>query len=762
MEMDKAGMAEKLLDLTMEIINLLTGEDCVIMKKTDQDASVSKPSSEGWSKTQNRITVRLPHSLMHERNNDDKILALTYKIIHLLTGEEWNYLEDKNEYKDMIENQQSVQSHDCPSNGNTPERGSSSLDSQSFKQENDNTQEHQDENLLNIKVEVLDEDEEDISNDEGPTDRSPGDAQNSPNASTEHFSLTAKCKIENDETTQVSIGEDTSNPHTAHDAYLSPYLYKQEPHLSNTGISGGTGRGRTKPLSIHRRVLNVFRTTRSNHRPDTSVDLSAFGLEMDKAGMAEKLLDLTMEIINLLTGEDCVIMKKTDQDVSLSKPSSEGWSKTQNRITVRLPHSLMHERNNDDKILALTYKIIHLLTGEEWNYLEDKNEYKDMIENPQSVQSHDWSSNENTPERCSSSLGSQRFQEKNDISQEHQDENLLNIKVEVVDEDEEDISNEESPTDRSPGDAQNSPNASKERCSLTAKCKIENDEITQVSIGEDTSNPHTAHDAYPSPYLYKREPHLSNTGISGGTGRGRTKPLSIHQRVLNGEKPFSCSYCGKCFSYKSDLIRHERIHTGEKPFTCSECGRSFTYKSVLIQHQRIHNGEKPFSCTDCGKSFAQRSVLFKHQRIHTGEKPYACPECGKCFNQKSSLGEHLLIHSSDKPYTCSDCGKSFTQKSHLAQHQKIHTGEKPFLCPECGKCFRFQSDLIRHKKIHTGEKPYPCTECGRSFTYKSVLIQHQRIHNGERPFSCSDCGKRFTQKSILDKHRKVHAASVSI
>ncbi|XP_069611421.1 zinc finger protein 3-like isoform X4 [Ranitomeya imitator] len=662
--MDKAGMAEKLLDLTMEIINLLTGEDCVIMKKTDQDVSVSKPGSEGWSKTQNRITVRLPHSLMHERNNDDKILALTYKIIHLLTGEEWNYLEDKNPYKDMIENQQSVQSHDCPSNGNTPERGSSSLDSQSFKQENNNTQEHQDENLLNIKVEVVDEDEEDISNEESPTDRSP-----------------------------------------------------------------------------------VFRTTRSNHGPDTSVDLSAFGLKMDKAGMAEKLLDLTMDIINLLTGEDCVIMKKTDQDVSVSKPGSEGWSKTQNRITVRLPHSLMHERNNDDKILALTYKIIHLLTGEEWNYLEDKNQYKDMIENQQSAQSHDWSSNENTPERCSSSLDSQRFQEKNDISQEHQDENLLNIKVEVVDEDEEDVSNEESPTDRSPGAAQNSPNASKEHFSLTAKCKIENDEITQVSIGED---------------LYKREPHLSTTGISGGTGRGRTKPLSIHQRVLNGEKPFSCSYCGKCFSYKSDLIRHERIHTGEKPFTCSECGRSFTYKSVLIQHQRIHNGEKPFSCTDCGKSFAQRSVLFKHQRIHTGEKPYACPECGKCFNQKSSLGEHLLIHSSDKPYTCSDCGKSFTQKSHLAQHQKIHTGEKPFLCPECGKCFRFQSDLIRHKKIHTGEKPYPCTECGRSFTYKSVLIQHQRIHNGERPFSCSDCGKRFTQKSILDKHRKVHAASVSI
>ncbi|XP_073542328.1 uncharacterized protein [Phyllobates terribilis] len=774
MEIDKAEMAEKLLDLTMEIVNLLTGEDCVIMKKTDQSVSLGKPGPEGWSKTQNRITVRLPHSVKHERSNDERILALTYKIIHLLTGEEWKYLEDKNQYKDMTENQQSVKSQDRPSSRNTPERCSSPLGSQSFEQENDNSQEHQDENLLNIKVEVVDEDEEYISgdhictNEESATDRSAGDAKNSTNTSKEQFSLTTKYKIENDEITQVSIGEDTGIPHTAHDASLSPYLYKREPHLPNTGISGSAGRGRTKPLSIHQRVLNVFRPNRSNHGQDTNVDLSAIGMEIDKAEMAEKLLDLTMEIVNLLTGEDCVIMKKTDQSVSLSKPGPEGWSKTQNRITVRLPHSVKHERSNDERILALTYKIIHLLTGEEWKYLEDKNQYKDMTENQQSVKSQDRPSSRNTPERCSSPLGSQSFEQENDNSPEHQDENLLNIKVEVVDEDEEYISgdhictNEESATDRSAGDAKNSTNTSKEQFSLTTKYKIENDEITQVSIGEDTGIPHTAHDASLSPYLYKREPHLPNTGISGSAGRGRTKPLSIHQRVLNGEKPFSCSYCGKCFSYKSDLIRHERIHTGEKPFTCSECGRSFTYKSVLIQHQRIHNGEKPFSCTDCGKSFAQRSVLFKHQRIHTGEKPYACPECGKCFNQKSSLGEHLLIHSSDKPYTCSDCGKSFTQKSHLAQHQKIHTGEKPFLCPECGKCFRFQSDLIRHKKIHTGEKPYPCTECGRSFTYKSVLIQHQRIHNGERPFPCPDCGKRFTQKSILDKHRKVHSASVSM
>ncbi|XP_075070982.1 gastrula zinc finger protein XlCGF66.1-like [Mixophyes fleayi] len=199
MDKDRSHMTERILHLTLEIIYLLTGEDYTVVKTPGKRVTPSsRPCvSGGLSRTQSPITVSPPHSLIHERNNDQRILELTNKIIQLLTGEvpircqdvtvyfsmeEWEYLEGhKDLYKDMM--------------------------------------------------------------------------------------------MENHQT-----------------------------------------------------------------------------LKMD---MIARILNLSMDIIHLLTREDYTVLKETS-----------GWSRIQIPITEPPPHSLIHERNNDQRILELTNKIIQLLTGE--------------------------------------------------------------------------------------------------------------------------------------------------------------------------------------------------------------------------------------------------------------------------------------------------------------------------------------------------------------------------------------------------------------
>ncbi|KAM3931461.1 uncharacterized protein RB166_004860 isoform 2-T2 [Leptodactylus fuscus] len=347
----------------------------------------------------------------------------------------------------------------------------------------------------------------------------------------------------------------------------------------------------------------------------------------------------------------------------------------------------------------------------------------------------DGSSRRNPPERCPlSPLYSQDCPEEN-VPDSQQGEDLMDIKVVVKEEAEEET---DYWTDQQYGAiARNQGEdvtdikgeAEEERMRGHHLCKREVEE--EIPGGVTTGNPSAISEG--NTMLSVSDKGEDNDMMERSSGENLITP-----HVHPGRHSTDPSYNPPNHEEPSDpsqIVTTSTSQNGGKRFQCEDCGKGFTQRANFYIHRRIHTGERPYPCSECGKCFTQKSHLSKHERIHTGEKPYSCVECGKCFTNKSNLVIHKRSHTGEKPYSCSECGKCFAKKSHLVIHERIHTGEKPYSCSECGKCFSKKSRLIRHSTIHTGEKPYLCSECGKCFSRKSHLVNHEKIHAREKMFN---------------------------
>eukprot|EP00079_Xenopus_tropicalis_P039117 XP_017952888.1 PREDICTED: oocyte zinc finger protein XlCOF7.1-like [Xenopus tropicalis] len=511
----------------------------------------------------------------------------------------------------------------------------------------------------------------------------------------------------------------------------------------------------------------------------------------------ERILNLTLEIIYLLTGEGYVIPKKKSPTVGLG--------------ALHAPGSVI-QKENDKKILELISNIIQLLTGEvaircedvsiyfsleEWEYIKgNKALYREGIkeeeEEPQQLR----------PLACEYKDGSDVTAHTEATLCCNNDGNLTNPDVSPAEQPPpaNGIKEEESSCEgRNQSDCSINPLTEQTQgtdtptpimgCSLDSSSAViyaSNDVKEELIFSWEGGNQSDC-SIYPLTEQIQgidTPPPIMGCSLDSSSAvnyasndvkeelifsweEGNQSDCSINpltEQIQGTNTPImgcSLNMTGNIYDENSHQSPHKSDRTNlncklRRKYSCNVCNKHFSNKEDFDKHQRTHTGKNPFSCLECGKCFLNSSELTVHRRIHTREKPFSCPECGKCYTERSNLARHRRTHTGKKTFSCSECGKCFSNGFNVIRHQRSHTGEKPFSCSKCGRCFSHQSYLIRHQRTHTGEKPFSCSECGKCFSNGSNVIRHRRTHTGEKPFSCSECGKSFSNPSHLDRHQRTH------